>query len=49
VKRKEQQERKIETKIRPIHISYEIIWPTLRNAPKKAYLELDAQPEMIIP
>jgi hypothetical protein len=30
-------------------ISYETIWAALRIAPKKAYFELLAQPDRIIP
>jgi len=39
----------MDTKIKPIEISYETIWAALRKAPKKAYLELLDQPERIIP
>lgn len=32
--------------IKAILISYEIVWATPRNAPNKAYLELDLQPDI---
>jgi hypothetical protein len=35
--------------IRPIETSYETICAALRKAPKKAYLELLAQPDKITP
>jgi len=40
---------KIATKTKPIDTSYETIWAADRKAPKKAYLELDDQPAIIIP
>ena len=34
-------------RIRVIETSYEIVWATLRREPKRAYLELEAQPAII--
>lgn len=33
-------------KIKAILISYEIVWATPRNAPRRAYFEFDLQPDM---
>ena len=38
-----------DTKIKAKTISYDTVWATARNAPNNAYLELEAQPEKIIP
>ena len=35
--------------IKPMDTSYETIWAVERKAPKKAYLELLDQPDIIIP
>lgn len=35
----------IDNKMRPRLTSYEMVWATARNAPIRAYFELEAQPE----